>query len=636
MSDSQTIIGHDPPPTTTPTPTPTPSNLPQVQNTSNRLLAPLIAGITGGVFVLCLAAFLIFFLSRKRKLQQKRLSQDDEKEDPLRPIESDSSVTEMKKARMLRASQLYAPTSYQQPSVARREGLDPNAHPTTPKRPARPRDSQLSSNLVASRRASSVPSVAQTYEARRMAMPGSLTLDEQLNYIKEQQMILEQQEFEQLKQSQVAMPPSISHSHFYPLQKVQSRVSETTHTGSGISQGSYVSAVSSPEDAASRQLTAAALSISTMLAQEAAATPHNTEKMGPPVKSALHSTPNSPGGKSTPYDEYLRYVKKAQVRPSPSSSLYHMGRDSSSVSAESLSGNNQSSKTAQASQVIPIAYIPGVTSNFSQLVSPQSNSPRKQHFAASPTSPLSPSSQQEAQDYTRNPAAPALQISASQARKNWRTSSVYSTTPVTPNRPFSYSSSYKGEPTSPRAPSIAQSVESAAATARRISYPATLEPTTAARAAILTTPSSAVSSPMSPSLEYQRSERVDPRYLAREALELDTRPAELGTAHSGTGYAPSQGLSDSSEDDTIEEEDRGRQSRPSRTKDLKIPLEEQSASPPKDGTVGDMERYLQTAPYRAGSDEAADDDDDNVERPLSHFAYPVVYESSEDISFISR
>lgn len=592
--------------------------------------------------MLCLAAFLIFFFSRKRKLQQQRLSQDDEKEDPLRPIESDSAspVTEMKKARILTASQLYAPISFQQKSKSRRESLEPNAYPTTPKRPDRPRDSQLSTDLRASRQTSMVPSVAQTYEARKM--PGSLTLDEQLNYIKEQQIILERQEFDQLKQSQVAMPPAISHSHFYPLQKVQSRVSETTHTGSGISQGSYVSAVSSPEDAANRQLTAAALSISTMLAQEATATSLNTDIMAPPTKSALHSAPNSPGGKSTPYDEYLRYVKEVKVGASPSSSLYHMGQDSGSVSDESSSGNNQSSKTTQSSQVIPIAYIPGVTSNFSQKASPNPHSPLKQHFATSPTTPSGPSSSPH--QGALKPVTPALKISASQARKQWRTSSVYSATPITPNRPFSYSSSYKAEPTSPRPPSIALSVESAAATARRISYPATLEPTTAARATILTTPSLTLASPMSPpgpSREYQRSERVDSRYVAREALELDSRPAELGPAHSGARYAPSHGLSDSSEeDDRIEEEEDEEDymhDQP-RTKHLNIPSAGQSASPPKDGTAGDMELYLQTAPQRRADsdDDDNDDDDESTERPLSHFAYPVVYESSEDISFISR
>jgi hypothetical protein len=87
--------------------------------------------------------------------------------------------------------------------------------------------------------------------------------------------------------------------------------------------------------------------------------------------SALtHRAANSPTPLSL-YGSYLRYDNGQLNKPSPSSSLHHLGHDS--IVSES-SVNSVEIRDGHASNIVPIAYIPGVTSNFSST------------FASSPSS----------------------------------------------------------------------------------------------------------------------------------------------------------------------------------------------------------------------------------------------------------
>lgn len=96
---------------------------------------------------------------------------------------------------------------------------------------------------------------------------------------------------------------------------------------------------------------------------------HQQNLNSPVLVRQAAGSPTSPSH----YDSYLRYVTDSGQlnKPSPSSSLFHINRDS--IASES-SVNSYDIRNGHASNIVPIAYIPGVTSNFSSK------------FASSPTS----------------------------------------------------------------------------------------------------------------------------------------------------------------------------------------------------------------------------------------------------------
>lgn len=227
---------------------------------------------------------------------------------------------------------------------------------------------------------------------------------------KRQQKQQQEQEQEQLRQrtrdayvsnvtSQLNLKPqAYSHSHYYPLQKIESRVSEVSQDSSirnsppvsdHDSQNFNVSGLSETESTAATgpRLTASSLNLSAMLAQEAI-TLSRTGNLSPSMTNILRNIPTyetNLDNKPTPYDEYVQYVQTLAAdksRHSISSSLLHMGQDdgSSVPSPSGTSSRNSISSphiprrdsSTRHSHIVPVAYIPGVMSNFSQSSSQQS------------------------------------------------------------------------------------------------------------------------------------------------------------------------------------------------------------------------------------------------------------------------
>lgn len=699
VDDSSTYINQSaaPSPSTT---SATPSSTSSASNavkTSNSLLAPLIAGITGCVVLLCLAAFLFFFCRRRRKGPRKldSASQVYEKE-PYRsetpagnrPADQSHTATDPE------ANIATAP-SHTKSQRNTRLSHGPNSetwsstHSNAPSRPPRPEpglrfsrdystDHNHRSSIYSTHNPQSVPArrSSRTWSASRAPAnkigEASLSLEEQLNYIKEQQIILEREEYEELQQQRRGVQPKLKpqpppntsvHAHYFPVQNLKSRVSEIP-ARRGSYHASTVSDLSSvqPDDAAtptmSPRLTASSLNLSTRLAQDAVDRFHTANDDPPSMINLLKQLGlNESHDRSTPYDEYLRYIKSlaAEVRPSPSSSMLPVNSPTEttvttpSESAFSMntprepSYQNQATQRAASSnipsQIIPIAYIPGVTSNFSSQSSNQS--PANPRFApSSSTANVSSLTTPYSQDGF-SPRSPPTSNTGNypSSRDTWR-SSLYSANMSTAIRAArgqpSYipevSSSSSSDPSRKKrerererqrtreeqkipASIVVMSTINQPAQANRTSHPSALEPTMVARSNVAM---------------YSAETAVDPMasvYISDEALHLDRRPIELTPPldeYTSPHFGPSNDLSD------LEYSDLGSLASDNKNYDRVL--------------YDELEEYLEhdhpqphilrnQSPHKNSSSSSKRNSGEDDDQRLQPFEYPVLFDSTDEISF---
>lgn len=645
IDNSSTYINNNGSTTSTSTPTNTATSAATSSITSNNLLAPLIAGITGGVVLLCISAFLVFYCRRKRKAQHKLGSPSPEMEKETAVKQHTTNNNTQEAGSELQTIPGHRRDTYQQNTSRKKESFQshhlqhsgelsfaqlarrastPKTVPPRPPRPSKQNQFNRSYSNVADRGSSIYsqnlqhhPSWAVSRASTNEANSGPLSLEEQLNYIKQQQIILEQEELEEQARAQQNHPDTRreSHSHFYPLQNLQSKVSEEPiyhhhlhHTHQPSHQPPPTQRFDESHGSKQNRLTTSSLNLSAMLAEEAL-TLSRTGNLSPSMTNILQNIPSTRSSRSdrhTPYDEYLLYVQNmaSDRKPSPSSSLQHLGQDSASSEASS----SHRSANSGSSQVIPIAYIPGVTSNFSQTT--PDHSPSKSNFASSTTpTPTTPSTTYSSQDHFSPRVPMASQGSTNRtstySRDSWRQSTNFTTAIRAPrmSRPPPEKISEDGTGLQRNQANYQSSSSSSAVVSpfSRISYPSTLEPTTLGRANILTSTSSAI------------VDRHNSRYISSEALDLDRMPIELtGPATvDDTNISLSSYGSDLSSSSDVENPD----------------------SPGYDKMLyNEIETFLdRSTTVRESHHEATEDTS-----RLQPFEYPVVYESSEDISYIKK
>lgn len=472
VNTTSTFIDNGSASSSTSTPVPTTS-------TSSNLLGPLIGGIAGAIILLSIATFLIFYFRRKRKQpsSEKEVSND-----------RDSPSIELHKPEYA----AYAKTANNNLIYPQQ----PQNHPLRPPgRTARSRYERPISDVT--------EEDFHNENDYATAHNEPLSLQQQLDYIKYQQIKLQREE---LKEQQ-----RLNSQHSQQTLYRDSTNSRNTNSSIIANDDTLISRrahSSSSNSAYPQSNTSSSQNLSSILAQEAV-TLSRTGTVSPAMAHVLQNIPsNELKDKMTPYDAYLRYVadQGANNKPSPSSSLRHLGHGSSASESSSCSAEI---RDGRASHVIPIAYIPGVTSNFSQ-------SPSKPQFASHLTRPNlhSPHS-------PRSPRSPLHETTDA----NFDTrSSMQSFAPVR-----SAMTAARAQPQliiqAPPSLGSSKSSPSAVSPFSRVRYPSTLEPTAVARSNMLKNPPTTA-----------RNSEIS------VAPDLDHRPAEL---QSSQQMAPSTGFLDS-------------------------------------------------------------------------------------------
>lgn len=277
---------------------------PTTVSTSDHLIGPLIGGIVAGIAVISVLVFLFFFLRKRKKL--KKPASFPDKIDEQEKLEAAASIDNK-----ANTSGLSSPTTMY--TYSKHQSFNPRLTGMS----------------------------ATTYDDDETATnyEEPLTIQQQLNYIKKQQLKLQREEIKERQR----------------LYMQQSTSSPTL----------------------------------------------------------AHHGANYPATLS-PYDSYIHYApNNGQLNhPSPTSPLHRLGHDS--IVSES-SVNSVEIRDGHASNIIPIAYIPGVTSNFSSTFASSSSSIRSNNHINSSNSILALSAAQQ----QRLSAAPTDTIISHDSRTSY-------------------------------------------------------------------------------------------------------------------------------------------------------------------------------------------------------------------------
>lgn len=215
----------------------------------------------------------------------------------------------------------------------------------------------------------------------------SLSLKKQLDYIKDQQIKLQQEEIREHERLQ--------RHHAARLEQQASQASQASQTSQPSQQSTYYSAsMGSPFNDDTP--------VPTHIQQPQPTQPNDSQEtsniVSPGMSQLLQHVQNEYKERPSPYDAYLRYIKDqaSAQRPSPSSSLKNLGLDSSASESSSSSLISGDAHEFRASNTIPIAFFPGVTSNFTHggCAHPQGTGASSQYYphgvSAVPSSSVTP------------------------------------------------------------------------------------------------------------------------------------------------------------------------------------------------------------------------------------------------------
>lgn len=518
------------------------------QKPSSPQLGPIIGGVVGGVLLLCLLGFLIVYSRRKRRqlleTQAATLNPEEKETHQYEDTDTDHTTSvELNKAEYMAYAQsasnniIYPHTKHTSTAIITKNNNNTNNSMIGPQRPR----SALRPPGLKVRHVRPISDV--TEEGSDTEQP--LSLQQQLDYIKAQQMKLQHEEL-----------------------KKQQRLQH-----------------------------------------------------------------QQPGADPSPYDVYRRYVADHAIperHPSPTAqALALAGRTNSrwqdSMLSTASSTISVSVRDSHASQIIPIAYIPGVTSNF--LRSSPSLSPTSQGSHASSSTSTHAS---HATQYV-TPAVSPVAASASQTsqtlpspiRSSLSTmASVQSVGAVRaavmaeraqPQLVIN-SSALPGEPPSPLGLSSSLGPPSPLGQQHRfpVQYPSTLEPASAARSIMLTPDTT---------LHSQHSYQSQLRHSGRSSFGLDASDMES--------------LNSKTYDAEVYDEIEAYMTSPSLSASDGANLTGQTLASGVSGNLaGGSARVSRASSGSNRGSRVSRASAEGTER-LHPFEYPVVYDAEEDIAYVA-